>query len=360
MHGNGHASETLVARYGTLGRPRIYLSRWASMSFPDLTRLTTLTFDCYGTLIDWETGAIAVLRPFLLRHGIALSYDEIITTFQDIDGALCQPPYKSYRAVLAGVVEGFGRRLGFPVEAADREVLVLSVASWRPFPDTVEALRALGGRYRLAIISNIDDALFATTIKQLVVEFDVVVTSGKQKRYPALTLTVIQAEERGTPKNRKKIDWKLIADLPVGSRSDAIEKLEWYALRWKIEVFHKILKSGCKAEESKLRTAQRLTNLISLFCILSWRVFWMTMLNRSAPDAPPTLALTATEARSPRQRQTKSKTENAVALSDQDRPARRLSRPRQRSAPRQYRHVARAVTPHRHRGGRRGWRRIYG
>ena len=118
---------------------------------------------------------------------------------------------------------------------------------------------------------------------------------GKQNRYPALTLTVIHAEERGTPENRKKIDWKLITDLPVGSRADAIEKLEWYALRWKIEVFHKILKSGCKAEESKLRTAQRLTNLISLFCILSWRVFWMTMLNRSAPDAPPTLALTATE-----------------------------------------------------------------
>lgn len=118
---------------------------------------------------------------------------------------------------------------------------------------------------------------------------------GKQKRYPALTLTVIHAEERGMPKNRKKIVWKLITDLPVGSRADAIEKLEWYALRWKIEVFHKILKSGCKAEESKLRTAQRLTNLVSIFCILSWRVFWMTMLNRSAPDAPPTLALTATE-----------------------------------------------------------------
>jgi hypothetical protein len=118
---------------------------------------------------------------------------------------------------------------------------------------------------------------------------------GKQARYPALTLTVIHAEERGTPKNRKKIEWKLITDLPVQSRQDAIEKLEWYALRWKIEMFHKILKSGCKAEESKLRTAQRLANLISVFCILSWRVFWMTMLNRSAPEAPPNLALTDVE-----------------------------------------------------------------
>ena len=110
-----------------------------------------------------------------------------------------------------------------------------------------------------------------------------------------MTLTVIHAEERGTPKNRKRIEWKLITDLPVGSRAEAIEKLEWYALRWKIEVFHKILKSGCKAEESQLRTAQRLTNLIAVFCILSWRVFWMTMLNRSTPEAPPTRALTATE-----------------------------------------------------------------
>lgn len=118
---------------------------------------------------------------------------------------------------------------------------------------------------------------------------------GKQKRYPALSLTVIHATERRTPKNRKKIDWKLITDLPVRSRKEAIEKLEWYALRWKIEVFHKILKSGCKAEESKLRTAQRLTNLISVYCILSWRVFWMTMLNRSAADASPALALTDIE-----------------------------------------------------------------
>jgi Transposase DNA-binding/Transposase Tn5 dimerisation domain len=118
---------------------------------------------------------------------------------------------------------------------------------------------------------------------------------GKQKRYPALTLTVIHAEERETPKNRKKIEWKLITDLPVQSRKDAIEKLEWYAMRWKIEVFHKILKSGCKAEESKLRTAERLVNLISVFCILSWRIFWMTMINRSVPEAPPSVALTKTE-----------------------------------------------------------------
>jgi hypothetical protein len=118
---------------------------------------------------------------------------------------------------------------------------------------------------------------------------------GKQKRYPALTLTVIHAQERHTPKDRARIDWKLITDLPVRSRAEAIQMLDWYAMRWKVELFHKILKSGCRAEETKLRTAERLVNLLSIYCILSWRIFWMTMLNRVVPDVPPRLALTALE-----------------------------------------------------------------
>jgi hypothetical protein len=118
---------------------------------------------------------------------------------------------------------------------------------------------------------------------------------GKQKRYPALTLTVIHAQERDKPRDRARIDWKLITDLPVRSRADAIQMLDWYAMRWKVELFHKILKSGCRAEETKLRTAERLVNLLSIYCILSWRIFWMTMLNRVVPDVPPRLALTGLE-----------------------------------------------------------------
>ena len=120
---------------------------------------------------------------------------------------------------------------------------------------------------------------------------------GKQSRYPELRLTVIYAQERDTPQGRDRIDWKLITDLPVSSPLEAIEKLEWYSSRWKIETFHKILKSGCKAEASKLRTADRLVNLIAVFCILSWRIFWMTMLNRSTLKAPASIAFTDQECR---------------------------------------------------------------
>lgn len=66
-------------------------------------------------------------------------------------------------------------------------------------------------------------------------------------------------------------------------------------MRWKIETFHEILKSGCNAEECRLRTVERLTNLIAVFCILSWRIFWFTMLGRPAPQATAELAFTHTE-----------------------------------------------------------------
>jgi hypothetical protein len=108
-------------------------------------------------------------------------------------------------------------------------------------------------------------------------------------------LTVIQAQEASIPRDRDKIDWKLITNLPVRCRKDAVEKLAWYAMRWKIETFHKILKSGCRAEASKLRAAERIVNLIAVFCMLSWRIFWMTMMNRVAPDSSPLVALTELE-----------------------------------------------------------------
>ena len=114
---------------------------------------------------------------------------------------------------------------------------------------------------------------------------------GKQKRYPALDLTVLHARERDEPTDRPRIDWRLITDLPVERPEDAVGKLVWYGMRWKIEVFHKILKSGCRAEDARLRTAERLVNLIAVMCVLSWRLFWMTMMNRAVPDASPLLVL---------------------------------------------------------------------
>ena len=102
---------------------------------------------------------------------------------------------------------------------------------------------------------------------------------------------MIHARRKTRRKIAKRINRKLLTDLPVRSRQEAVEKLTWYAQRWKIETFHKILKSGCKAEEAKLRTAERLVNLVAILCIFSWRIFWITMLNRTSPNAPPKMPL---------------------------------------------------------------------
>ena len=118
---------------------------------------------------------------------------------------------------------------------------------------------------------------------------------AKRDRCAAVSLTVIHAHERGTPAGREPIHWKLLTDLPVESMAAVAEKLKWYSLRWKLEVYHKVLKSGCRAEQSKLRTAARLTNLLAVLCVVGWRVFWLTMVNRAAPDAPPEVALTPAE-----------------------------------------------------------------
>jgi hypothetical protein len=118
---------------------------------------------------------------------------------------------------------------------------------------------------------------------------------GKQRRYPSLDLTVLHVTERDPPRGREPVQWKLLTDLPVRSRREALEKVRWYAMRWKIETFHKILKSGCRAEESRLQSAERIANLFVLFCIIAWRILWLTLAHRADPEAAPQTALSEQE-----------------------------------------------------------------
>lgn len=77
--------------------------------------------------------------------------------------------------------------------------------------------------------------------------------------------------------------------------NEAVAKLRWYACRRNIELFHKVLKSGCRAEAARLRTAERLTKLIALFSVIAWRCFWTAMIARAAPQGPAEVALTPAE-----------------------------------------------------------------
>lgn len=149
----------------------------------DFSQFTTISFDCYGTLIDWEAGILPVLRSVLANHGQSLSDAFILELYGEFEAELESGPYQSYRNVLQAVVRSFAERLHFTASAAEINSLCESVPAWPPFPDTVRALRQLHQRHQLVVISNIDDDLFAQTQKHLGVEFDGVITAEQARSY---------------------------------------------------------------------------------------------------------------------------------------------------------------------------------
>jgi 2-haloacid dehalogenase len=149
----------------------------------DFSRFTTISFDCYGTLIDWEAGILPVSRKLLSSHHQSLPDAALLELYGEFEAEAESGPYQTYRNVLRSVVQAFADRFHFQATAAEIDSLHESVAAWPPFPDTVPALRELKKRYKLAVISNIDDDLFSETRKRLGVEFDAVITAQQAKSY---------------------------------------------------------------------------------------------------------------------------------------------------------------------------------
>src|SRR5688572_1298469 len=116
-----------------------------------------VSFDCYGTLVDWESGIRVTLQSLLERHGVKWPAEQLLAEYGRAEAALEAGPYRRYREVLEGVVDEVARRAGFTPTADERTELWRSLKEWKPFPDTVEALAALARTYRLVIISNVDD-----------------------------------------------------------------------------------------------------------------------------------------------------------------------------------------------------------
>src|SRR4029077_12605261 len=153
----------------------------------DFSRFTAISFDCYGTLIDWESGILPVLRRVLGSHGQSQSHSltdaALLELYGEFEAEAESGQYPSYQDVLQSVVRAFPDRLHFEASSAEIRSLHESVRAWPPFPDTVAALRQLQKRYKLVVISNIDDDLFAETRKHLDVEFDSVITAEQARSY---------------------------------------------------------------------------------------------------------------------------------------------------------------------------------
>ena len=146
-------------------------------------RYEVLTFDCYGTLIDWETGILGALKPVLSAHGIELEGYEILRLYSEAEAKGESGPFVKYREVLSRVVTEVGETLGFVPSGSEVTCLADSLGTWPPFPDTVAALRSLGRRFRLGIISNIDNDLFQQSATLLGTDFDWVITAEDARAY---------------------------------------------------------------------------------------------------------------------------------------------------------------------------------
>ena len=169
----------------------------------DYDRFDALTFDCYGTLIDWETGLAAAFRPVLDAHGVAADDEDVLSRYARYEAEAEAGPYMLYRDVLAAGLSGVAGELGFEPTAAELAAFSGSVADWPAFPDSAAALRALGRRYRLGVITNCDDDLFAASNERLGVEFDWVVTAEQVGAYkPSERNFHVAFERLGLPRER--------------------------------------------------------------------------------------------------------------------------------------------------------------
>jgi 2-haloacid dehalogenase len=169
----------------------------------DFSRFEILTFDCYGTLINWEDGILDCLRRILAAHEKDVHDATILRLYGDFEAQAEQGEYRRYRDVLHSVVRQVGEHFRFSPTEAEVRSLPASLAGWKPWPDTVAALANLRARFRLAVISNVDDDLFAATRPQLSVEFDHVITAQQAGAYkPSLRMFELGLSRIGVPAHR--------------------------------------------------------------------------------------------------------------------------------------------------------------
>jgi 2-haloacid dehalogenase len=165
-----------------------FVSQDGDASFSKMTLqrgagITQLTFDCYGTLIDWEQGILSAVNRLFVRGRARPTSEAILRSFVTHEARIESGEWRPYRDVLQAVLRGMAVDFGLAIPESETNLLSDSLPQWPPFPDTVDALRRLAKKFRLVILSNVDDALFAQTQNHLGVRFDEVITAEQVKSY---------------------------------------------------------------------------------------------------------------------------------------------------------------------------------
>jgi 2-haloacid dehalogenase len=173
----------------------------------DLRRYQALTFDCYGTLIDWEAGLTGILGDWARWHGLSVSAEELLAAFASAESAAeAEHPGLLYPELLRLVLRQLAARWEVGSDSVAEEALATSVGDWPPFADSREALRRLQFHYRLAILSNVDRASFARSNQQLGIDFDLIITAQDVGSYKPdsrnFLFALARLAERGIPRER--------------------------------------------------------------------------------------------------------------------------------------------------------------
>lgn len=160
-------------------------------------RFDVITFDCYGTLIDWERGITNAFLSAARQDGIELQRDEVLRAYEQLEPIVQRERFHLYRDVLTETAARVANALGWPLASERATFLVSSLASWKPFPDTNAALERLrDAGYRLGILSNIDDELIRATRRHFTVDFEPVITAEQVRSYKPAHAHFLAARER--------------------------------------------------------------------------------------------------------------------------------------------------------------------
>lgn len=149
----------------------------------DYRKIRLLSFDCYGTLIDWKESVLSILTSFFQDTPLSFSREELFQAFLEADRKMITENYLPYREILAQVIELMAEYLRFSIDPASKYLLSEHFVEWIPFHDSVRSLKQLKENYQLAILSNVDDELFSISNKLLEVEFDFIVTAQQIGSY---------------------------------------------------------------------------------------------------------------------------------------------------------------------------------
>lgn len=142
-----------------------------------------VTFDCYGTLIDWDEGIRAFLKDLLSRKKVSTNLEDLHQRWEAIQFELIQQDYRPYRDILRLSLEAVLRELNIPYTNDDGDAFVASMMTWQPFPDVPSALEELKRFARIAIISNTDNDILKESVKLIGVEFDALITAEDARTY---------------------------------------------------------------------------------------------------------------------------------------------------------------------------------